>query len=272
MAVSENAYQTTNMRKTAGVGIAWIVATIVAVTIAAAAVNNVRTVVTDVPTALGIAAIRAMETEPDQLDVDGDDASSLETPTTSTSVPTVESGAPTLASTTTTAATTTTTQQVETTTTQTEVAESSRLRETTSSGPPAQPKSSSPTTSKPTTTADTTPTAVAPPATTTTTVAPPVATTTTTTMLTTTTLSPNTYTREIETDGGSFLVRVEGDAVLFGSATTSTATDTVWRFDLLNGGPQMVDVQYTSLDGEYSAIRVIVTVTNGVLDILRGPS
>jgi hypothetical protein len=270
MALSENVYQTTNMRKPAGVGIAWIVATIVAVTIAAAAVNNVRTEVTDVPTALGIAAIRAMETEPDQLDVDGDQAAALETPTTSTLAPTVESETPTLESTTTTAATTTTTRQVQTTTTQSEAVESSRLGGTTSSRPPAQPKSSSPTTTKPPTAADTTPTTVTAPITTTTTVAAPVTTTTTITMLTTTTLSPNAYTREIVTDGGSFLVRVEGDAVLFGSATTST--DSVWRFDLLNGGPQMVDVQYTSIDNQFPTIRVIVTVTNGVLDILRGPS
>jgi hypothetical protein len=34
----------------------------------------------------------------------------------------------------------------------------------------------------------------------------------------------------------------------------------------------MVDVQLTGLDNEYPAIRVVVTVTNGVLDILRGPS
>ena len=72
------------------------------------------------------------------------------------------------------------------------------------------------------------------------------------------------------TDGGSFWVRVAGDTVLFASATTST--DAVWRFELLNGGPQMVDVQFTSLDNQYPTIRVVVTVTNGELDILRGPS
>jgi hypothetical protein len=234
------------MRKTAGVGIAWFVATIVAVTIAAAAVSNVRSVVTDVPTALGIAAIRAMQAEPDEIDIDDTVASDLEAPTTSTLAPIIVSGMPTEATTTTASTVTTTTRQVETT-----------KSETTTSRPPAQPKSSSPTTTRPRKAADTTP-------------APPAPTTTTTTTLMQTTPSPNAYTRVIETDGGSFTVRVEGDAVIFARATTST--DSVWKFDLLNGGPALVDVQFTSLDNQYSTIRVVVTVTNGELDILRGPS
>jgi hypothetical protein len=231
------------MRKTAGVGIAWFVATIVAVTIAAAAVSNVRSVVTEVPTALGIAAIRAMQAEPDEIDIDDTVASDLEAPTTSTLAPIIVSGMPTEATTTTASTVTTTTRQVETT-----------KSETTTSRPPAQPKSSSPTTTRPRKAADTTP-------------APPAPTTTT---LMQTTPSPNAYTRVIETDGGSFTVRVEGDAVIFARATTST--DSVWKFDLLNGGPALVDVQFTSLDNQYSTIRVVVTVTNGELDILRGPS
>jgi hypothetical protein len=254
------------MRKTAGVGIAWFVATIVAVTIAAAAVSNVRSVVTDVPTALGIAAIRAMQAEPDEIDIDDTVASDLEAPTTSTLAPIIVSGMPTEATTTTASTVTTTTRQVETT-----------KSETTTSRPPAQPKSSSPTTTRPRKAADTTPappapttTTTAPPAPTTTTTAPPAPTTTTTTTLMQTTPSPNAYTRVIETDGGSFTVRVEGDAVIFARATTST--DSVWKFDLLNGGPALVDVQFTSLDNQYSTIRVVVTVTNGELDILRGPS
>jgi len=266
VALPENVYQTTSMRKPAGVGIAWLIATIVAVTIAAAAVGSVRSVVTDAPTALGIAAIRAMETEPDALVVDDDEASAIEAAPTSTLVPTVESDIPTQSSTTTTLAATTTTQQVETSTTSTEAEEaagSSRSIET-ASRPQAQPKPNSPTAG------DTTTQTTSPPAPTTTTTAPPAP--TTTLVLTTRTPSPNAYTREIGTDGGSFVVRVEGDAVLFASATTSTATDTVWRFELLNGGPQLVDVKFTSLDNEYANIRVVVTVTNGVLDILHGPS
>jgi hypothetical protein len=210
MALSENVYQTTNVRKLAGVGIAWFVATIVA-----AAVGNV---VTDVPTAVGIAAIRAMETERDALDIDGDDASALESATTSTLVPTAESEIPRQSSTTTAVAVTTTTQQVETSRTRTETEEaagSSRQAETTSRLP-AQPKTSTPTTTKPPTAGGATPTTTAPP--------------------TTTTPSPNAYMKEIATDGGLFWVRVEGDAVLFGSVTTYTTTDTVWRFNLLNGG------------------------------------
>ncbi|MCL1587216.1 MAG: hypothetical protein M3092_02275 [Actinomycetia bacterium] len=256
------------MRKPAGVGIAWLVATIVAVTIAAAAVGSVRSVVTNVPTALGIAAIRAMEAEPDSLEIDGDETSAIEAAPTSTLAQTVESGITTESSTTTTVAVTTTTQQVETSTTRTEAEEparSSRQAEATSR-PPAQPKTSTPTVG------DTATATTAPPATTTTTTAPPATTTTTTAVLTTTPPSPNAYTKEIVTDGGSFSVRVEGDAVMFGRATLSTATATVWRFDLLNGGPQVVDVQFTSLDNQHPAIRVVVTVTNGVLDILRDPS
>ena len=261
------------MRKPAGVGIAWLVATIVAVTIAAAAVGSVRSVVTNVPTALGIAAIRAMEAEPDALEIDGDEVSAAEAAPTSTLVPTVESETPTQSSTTTTVAVTTTTQQVETSTTRSEAEEaaaSSRSAETAST-PRTQPKSSSPTATSPPTAGDTTAT-TAPPATTTTTTAPPATTTTTTAVLTTTPPSPNAYTRVIETDGGSFSVRVEGDAVLFGGATVSITTDTVWRFELLNAGPQFVDVQFTSFDNQYPTIRVFVTVTNGVLDILHGPS
>jgi hypothetical protein len=50
------------MRTFGGMGLAWLVATVVAIAIAVAAIDGVRTEVTGVPTALGIAASEAMET------------------------------------------------------------------------------------------------------------------------------------------------------------------------------------------------------------------
>jgi hypothetical protein len=71
----------------------------------------------------------------------------------------------------------------------------------------------------------------------------------------------------IETDGGSILVRAEGEDVVYVRAYPRAS----WRFDLLNGGPEVVDAQFLSLDNEYPRIRLQVTVIGGVLKIFFGP-
>jgi hypothetical protein len=42
-------------------------------------------------------------------------------------------------------------------------------------------------------------------------------------------------------------------------------------FDLVNGGPGRVDARFTNVHGRYWGIRVLVTVTNGALDISITP-
>jgi hypothetical protein len=135
---SKNLHQSTGMRRFSGMGVAWFFAAVVAVTIAAAAVGSVRSEVTDVATALGVSASRAIAAADERSDVPND-GSDLERTTTSTPASGVEAETPESAT------TETTTEHVvtrESRTRQEKVAETlpqSRSASPASRAPAAQP-------------------------------------------------------------------------------------------------------------------------------------
>jgi hypothetical protein len=254
------------MRVFGRIGIAWFVATIVAVTIAAAAVGSVRSEVTDVPTALGVSVSPAVTVvESANLGEDPDDGSHLERTSTSTTAPAGEattSDRPSNETTTTSTSGATEQSQIVYTETPT------RQEEATKSLPQGGSTSSATTVHEDTTTTSTTrPPRVSQDTTTSTTVQATTTSSTTTTApatTTTTTTRPRdtAYTRVIETDGGSLSIRVDGDTVIFRRAYPNNG----WRFDLVNGGPDKVEARFGRLDDRASRIRVVVTAHDGVLD------
>lgn len=260
------------MGRFGGIGIAWLVATVVAVTIAAAAVGSVRSEVTGVPTALGVSASPPpLVDDPDQLSDLSNQVFDEETGTTTTLVvivETVPAESPIVEITT--SSTTTTTEPA---VTQLVILAEGQARHeeptktlpqagaaaTTSPTSPAQPNATvTTTTTKPATITTATTTTIAP-------TAPTV--TSTTTSTTTTIPAPKPYTRAIDTEGGSLSVRVNGDAVTFRRAFPHSG----WRFDLANGGPDEVEARFTNTDNRSTRIRVLVRVVNGTLDISISP-
>lgn len=258
---------------------AWFVATVVAVTIAAAAVGSVRSEVTDAPTALGISASPdlVVSTSEGLSDASGDGAG-LE-----------EGTLPTPARVTETTTSLGATASLETTTIidppiakplvlaevqarHEEAAKSLPQGGSTSTTAPAPTRrpGTTPTTTPPPSLANPTPTTTVPTAapTTTTTTAPAATPTTTTTTApvatptTTTTHAPDGYTRVIDTDGGSLSVRVIGDDVFFRRAFPNNG----WNFDLANGGPEVIVARFTRIDDLSSTINVLIAVIDGVLD------
>ncbi|MEN8237807.1 MAG: hypothetical protein ABFR53_01265 [Actinomycetota bacterium] len=255
------------MRRLGGIGVAWFVATVLAVLIAATAVSSVRSEVTDVPTALGVSAspplaVVAPIEIPEYPDGDAD----LERVTTTTLAPVA-------------ATETTEAPAVETTTTTTEPPASEQVRESerqTQSEDASDSRSEDRSTSSPTTTQ---PARTATTSTTTSTTAAATATTIRTTVVETTTTktlpptsegdppskeaSPRAYTRVIETEGGSLSVRVKLDEVTFRRAFPYNG----WRFDLLNEGPEEVEARFARTDDRSVRIRVLITVVDGNLEI-----
>ena len=251
-----------DMRSFGGIGVAWFGATVVAVTIAAAAVGSVRSEVTDVPTALGISASPAITvaTTAEPLAAPEEPSDHDQQPPT-TLAPVVESESTEPSSTTTTTSTTTTrppvAEEVSHTPRQTQAAEISKSR--------PQGVSTTSVTTAPTTTTTTAP----PRATTvTTTTSTTVPSTTVTTTTTTTIPAPKAYTRVIETDGGSVAIRVDGDAVIFRRAFPNNG----WQFNLIDGGPDAVEVVFRKTDDRSTRLRLVLTVENGMLDVLLTPS
>lgn len=260
------------MKKLGGIGVAWFVATVVAVTIAAAAVGSVRSEVTDVPTALGVSAApifaSATQEEPSEF---LDDVSAPERGASSTLAPDVETEPPAPPVVETTSidrpGTETTTTTASTTTTGQIVYEEDGTRHEEAAKSLPQAGSTPSTSSVPQPTTSTTTTTIG--STTTTSSTTTVPTTPTTTSTTTTTMpAPTPYTRAIDTDGGSLSVRVNGNTVVFRRAFPNNG----WRFDLTSGGPEVVEARFTKTDDRSTRIRVLVTVTDGTLEISITPS
>ncbi len=290
------------MKNFSGIGLAWFLATVVAVTIAAAAVGSVRSVVTDVPTALGVSALPVIA-QGEIADILGspDDASVLDQAiTTSTVASIVETVTtdPQEAETTTDTAASQPAEQVVLAQDHPEHEEKSKSRPqggstpsetpvpnepsgtpvTTTSKPPAQATTNVTTTTAPQT-VTTPPTPPTPPPTPTPTPPPPPPQTTTTAPtifvpespneLTTTTTQHNAkaYTRIIDTEGGSLSVRVNGDTVVFRRAYPKSG----WRFDLADGGPEVVVARFTRTDDRTTRIRVVATVIDSNLEVSITP-
>jgi len=246
------------MGRFGGIGIGWFVATVVAVTIAAAAVGSVRSEVTDVPTALGVSASPAITVPPSAvIEEPLDDLETTPTPTTTTR-PVVEPAVnepeelPTATTTTVTEASPGAEAQP-----RSEGAVKSRPQagttSSTSHAPDTQPSTTATTQPATTTTTTTQPT----------TTAAPTTTTRPTTTTTTTLAAPRPYTRVIETDGGSISVVVDGDTVTFRRAFPNRD----WRFDLINPGPDAVEARFMWSDDRSSRIKVLVTAQDGDIQI-----
>jgi type IV secretory pathway VirB10-like protein len=245
------------MKATGGIGLVWFVATAVAVIIAAVAVGGVRSEVTDTPTVLGVSASPAITVLTPTVPADTPNgAADLPGTPPPTLAPVVETALPddrVVETTTTTTSVTTTTRPpvaVQTGGTRSETEEP----ETTKSRPQSGTPSTTPST---------------PPTTTTTTMAtvkPDNATETSTTApsaTSTTTKAETAYTRLVDTDGGSVAIRVTGDEVVFRRAFPSSG----WRFDLVNGGPETVEVIFGKTDDRSIKILVSITVVDGTLEI-----
>jgi len=295
------------MKNFGGIGLAWFLATVVAVTVAAAAVGSVRSVVTDVPTALGVSALPVIaQGETAGILGSPSDASVLDQAvTTSTVASIVETVTtdPQEAEMTTATAASQPVEQVVLAQDHPEREEEKKSRPQGGSTPsetyaPSEP-SGTPvtTTSKPTAPATTDVTTTTAPQTATTTPPPPpppppLTTTTTTTPpppppppppTTTTPTTPTifipespsgltttatqhdskTYTRIIDTDGGSLSVRVSGDSVVFRRAYPKNG----WTFDLADGGPEVVVARFTRTDDGTTRINVVATVIAGNLEV-----
>jgi len=276
--LSENQCQTMGMKRLGGIGVAWLVATVVAVTIAAAAVGSVRSEVTDVPTALGVSAAPIFASAAqDKPSEPLDDVSGPETGASSTPAPDVETEPPappvveTMSIDGPGTETTTTPATTSITTTGPIVYEEDGTRHEEAAKSLPQAGSTTSTSSAPQPTTSTTTTTIIPTtatSSTTTVPATPTTTSTTTTTTTTTTPAPTPYTRAIDTDGGSLSVRVNGYAVVFRRAFPNNG----WRFDLASGGPEVVEARFTKTDDRSTRIRVLVTVTDGALEISITPS
>lgn len=253
VALSGKMRETMGMTRFSQLWLAWSVATIVAISIAAAAVGSVRSEVTDAPIALGVSASPAITVATSAEFPDApDERPILDQQPPATLVPVVDSSSEPS----TTTSTTTTTRPPLT---------AEVLRSTS----PAQPEdiSKSRPQGGPTTSVSTAP-AAEPSVTSTTTTTPPTATTATTappaTVTTTTTIpAPKAYTRVIETEGGSFSIRVDGDAVVFRRAFPNNG----WQFNLIDGGPEAVEVGFREIDNRSTKFTVLVTLVDGVLDI-----
>ena len=66
----------------------------------------------------------------------------------------------------------------------------------------------------------------------------------------------------IDTDGGSLSVRVIGDNVFFRRAFPKNG----WRFELANGGPEVIVARFTRIDDLSFTIKILIAVVDGVLD------
>ena len=245
------------MKGFSGIGLAWITATIVAITIATAAVGSVRSEVTDTPTALGVPASPAVSSQDQtQSTVPRIDRSVSQREAISSidkRIPGTVSSAP---------------EAVETTTTTETQARSSDQTESFPSGasPTTTSNSQKGDSSKSTTTAPNAATAVPdnPPAQTTSPTTSSTTSTSTTTTTTTTTLPEpevGSYTRVIATEGGSISVLVTGDSVNFKRGFARDG----WKLDLAAGGPSAVLVRYQRNDDPDITINIDARVVSGEL-------
>lgn len=249
------------MKATGGIGLAWFVATVFAVAIAAVAVGGVRSEVTDTPTALGVSASPAITVLTPSVPGEAPDGSSdlpgTPPPTLAPVVGTASPDDPIVETT-----TTTTTISVTTTTRPPDAIQTGgNPRETEEPEPTkSRPQSGSPSTT-PTTQPSTTTTTLA-------TVTPDIVTETETettepSATSTTTKAQTAYTRLVDTEGGSVAIRVEGDEVLFRRAFPSPG----WKFDLLDGGPETVEARFSKTDDRSTKLLVSITVADGTLEI-----